>query len=326
MADAGKVSLRPRGRFNINEIYERLDFVKYNTGCYVALQTTTGNLPTDTTNFMNLIDFDIANMSQIGLVKPDGESTTIDADGTLHAHAVGSVTSFNGRTDEVLPQTGDYTAAQVAYDNTDSSLSANNVKSGLDELDAGKADTSVIAPVESGTTASRAYAAGAHFIKDGAFCTAKTAIAQGETFTLNTNYTAGTVGQELYKIGEIVNATYPSDRTTRNINTTGGAIVAQLTLTPGKWIMNEGAFISGLTAESSTIHGYVANANTAITSVATLDNANGSEMINLRSTGGAIALSGFIEIAQTTTYYYKIYNGNGGYNSGGCKFRAMRIA
>ena len=130
MADAGKVSLRPRGRFDITMTYERLDFVKYNTGCYVALQTTTGNLPTDTTNFMNLIDFDIANMSQIGLVKPDGESTTIDADGTLHAHAVGSVTSFNGRTGEVLPQTSDYTAAQVSYDGTDST----NVKSKLDQL------------------------------------------------------------------------------------------------------------------------------------------------------------------------------------------------
>jgi len=60
-----------------------------------------------------------------------------------------------------------------------------------------KTDTSVIAPVESGTTASRAYAIGAHFIRDGAFCTAKTAIAQGETFTLNTNYTAGTVGNSI---------------------------------------------------------------------------------------------------------------------------------
>lgn len=134
MADAGKVSLRPRGRFNINETYERLDFVKYNTGCYVALQTTTGNLPTDTTNFMNLIDFDIASMAQIGLVKPDGESTTIDSDGTLHAHAVGNVLSFNGRTGEVLPASGDYTAAQVAYDNSDSSLSATNTKGALDEL------------------------------------------------------------------------------------------------------------------------------------------------------------------------------------------------
>lgn len=135
MADAGKVSLRPRGRFNINETYERLDFVKYNTGCYVALQTTTGNLPTDTTNFMNLIDFDIASMAQIGLVKPDGESTTIDSDGTLHAHAVGNVLSFNGRVGEVLPASGDYTAAQVVYDNTGSNLSANNVKGAIDELD-----------------------------------------------------------------------------------------------------------------------------------------------------------------------------------------------
>lgn len=60
-----------------------------------------------------------------------------------------------------------------------------------------KADNSVIAPVESGTTASQAYAIGAHFIRDGAFCTAKTAIAQGETFRLNTNYTAGTVGKSI---------------------------------------------------------------------------------------------------------------------------------
>ena len=67
----------------------------------------------------------------------------------------------------------------------------------IDALETGKADNSVIAPVESGTTASRAYAAGAHFIKNGAFCTAKTAIAQGETFTLNTNYTAGDIAKLL---------------------------------------------------------------------------------------------------------------------------------
>jgi len=64
-------------------------------------------------------------------------------------------------------------------------------------LQDGKTDTSVIAPVESGTTASRAYAAGAHFIRDSAFCTAKTAIAQGEAFTLNTNYTAGNIGDKV---------------------------------------------------------------------------------------------------------------------------------
>lgn len=60
-----------------------------------------------------------------------------------------------------------------------------------------KADQTAIAPVENGTTASRAYAIGENFMKDGAFCTAIAAIAQGATFTLDTNYTAGTVGAEI---------------------------------------------------------------------------------------------------------------------------------
>lgn len=61
-----------------------------------------------------------------------------------------------------------------------------------------KADNSVIAPVESGTTASQAYAIGKNFIHDNKFCTAKTTIAQGETLTLNTNYTADDVGNVIY--------------------------------------------------------------------------------------------------------------------------------
>lgn len=62
-----------------------------------------------------------------------------------------------------------------------------------------KADQTAIAPVENGTTASRAYAIGEHFMKDGAFCTAIAAIAQGASFTLDTNYTVGTVGANLRK-------------------------------------------------------------------------------------------------------------------------------
>ena len=49
------------------------------------------------------------------------------------------------------------------------------------------------------TTASKAYAQGEHFYKDGKFCTAKTAIASGATFTLNTNYVEGTVADSLIK-------------------------------------------------------------------------------------------------------------------------------
>lgn len=47
-----------------------------------------------------------------------------------------------------------------------------------------------LAYVESGTTASRAYYEGDYFCLGGVLCRAKTAIAQGDSFTLNTNYEA----------------------------------------------------------------------------------------------------------------------------------------
>ena len=91
------------------------------------------------------------------------------------------------------------TSTRITYAEVDDErITENNVWS-AEKVNDTKADNSVIAPVESGTTASRAYAAGAHFIRDSAFCTAKTAIAQGEAFTLNTNYTAENVGESLEK-------------------------------------------------------------------------------------------------------------------------------
>ena len=60
-------------------------------------------------------------------------------------------------------------------------------------VDSCKTDNSVIAPVENGTTASQAYAVGAHFIRNGAFCTVIQSIASGATLTENTNYTSGDV-------------------------------------------------------------------------------------------------------------------------------------
>ena len=59
-------------------------------------------------------------------------------------------------------------------------------------------DISATGTDESGrTTASKAYAIGEHFYKDGKFCTAKTAIASGATFTLNTNYVEGDVASTI---------------------------------------------------------------------------------------------------------------------------------
>lgn len=64
-----------------------------------------------------------------------------------------------------------------------------------DQATVKKVDSSVVAPVEDGTTASQAYAIGEHFIKNGQYCTAKTAITVGATLTLNTNYVAGDVSE-----------------------------------------------------------------------------------------------------------------------------------
>lgn len=65
-------------------------------------------------------------------------------------------------------------------------------------LDSKKADILAIGTDESGrTTASRSYAQGEHFYKDGKFGKTKTAVAEGATWTLNTNYEEGTIADEL---------------------------------------------------------------------------------------------------------------------------------
>ena len=67
------------------------------------------------------------------------------------------------------------------------------------ELASSKTDTSVVGPVESGTTASQAYAVGEHFIRGGKFCTAIAAIASGATLTQGTNYVEGTIAEALIR-------------------------------------------------------------------------------------------------------------------------------
>lgn len=68
-----------------------------------------------------------------------------------------------------------------------------NLRAKLENL-----DLSMIAPIETGTTASQAYAVGKYFLLNNKFCKAKTAIASGATFTLGTNYEVTTVADELY--------------------------------------------------------------------------------------------------------------------------------
>ena len=90
-------------------------------------------------------------------------------------------------TDQDLPTT---------YAQLDDSTTAADKVWSSQKVNTQKADNSVIAPVENGATASRAYAIGEHFIRNGAFCTAKTAIASGATLTQGTNYNVGNIANE----------------------------------------------------------------------------------------------------------------------------------
>ena len=59
---------------------------------------------------------------------------------------------------------------------------------------------SIFGTIENGTTASKTYAQGDYFVKDKKMCKALTSIAQGATFTLNTNYSAYTLAEILKSI------------------------------------------------------------------------------------------------------------------------------
>lgn len=64
-------------------------------------------------------------------------------------------------------------------------------------VDDKNADISAIGTDESGrTTASRSYTRGERFYKDGKYCRTKTAVAQGATWTLNTNYEETSIASE----------------------------------------------------------------------------------------------------------------------------------
>ena len=86
-------------------------------------------------------------------------------------------------------------ASNITYDNTTSGLTADDVQEGIDELASEKADKADLTSIfETGSTASQAISAGTYFYLDGVLVRAKTAIASGATFTLNTNYEVVSIG------------------------------------------------------------------------------------------------------------------------------------
>lgn len=91
MKNAGKAGIRPRGDYDSSATYERLDAVMYNGTMYIAKKDVPqGTLPTDTEYWMKSITggtSEIATTENVGIVKPDGTTITIDEDGTIHGQS-----------------------------------------------------------------------------------------------------------------------------------------------------------------------------------------------------------------------------------------------
>lgn len=79
-----------------------------------------------------MVAFDTTS-NQLVIVDNTGEFQSVSSGGT--------VASFNGRTGAVVPQSGDYDASEITYDNLTSGLSATDVQAAIDEVDAAKQPT-----------------------------------------------------------------------------------------------------------------------------------------------------------------------------------------
>ena len=132
--------------------------------------------------------------------------------------------TIDGTTYDVYAPNVSVSASDVSYDNTASGLTSDDAQEAIDELAGGlstvagvvsghttdignlqtavasKADQSMIAPVETSTTASQAYAVGEQFILNGVLYTATANISAGGTITIDGNCTASdTVTEQIHE-------------------------------------------------------------------------------------------------------------------------------
>ena len=132
---AGRVGFRGKGAYDPNATYTMLNVVTWTDGnAYFALDTTTGNPPSDTNHWQPLTEMVKATLQNLGVVKPDGTSITIDSNGVISASVSAGVASFNGRTGAVSPANADYAADQVSFDSTYLPISAATVQAAIATL------------------------------------------------------------------------------------------------------------------------------------------------------------------------------------------------
>lgn len=88
MAIAGRVAIVPNGDWSADATYKRLDAVTYNNTLYFAKKDVPAGTVTSNTEYWSKSIVGgagaIATTKEAGIVKPDGTTITVDADGTIH--------------------------------------------------------------------------------------------------------------------------------------------------------------------------------------------------------------------------------------------------
>lgn len=192
--------INPRGDYDNAETYEPRDMVyDSNTGTsWIAKVETTGHAPANGSAYWQKLVNGAGSMVLDDLSDVDTTGETAGqllgfngaGWGPVDAPTIG-VTSFNSRTGAVTPTSGDYSSAQVSYDNTTSGLSATDVKGAIDELktiETAKSDLTSIITTGATNITGATITAGTYFYLNGTLVKALADIASGATYTSDTNY------------------------------------------------------------------------------------------------------------------------------------------
>lgn len=137
-------------------------------------------------------------------------------------------------TNEFTLSNDNYVSLSFKYSD-DSDITLSDLSASLQSMIvmSDKVDTTVIGNVEDGANASQAYAVGSHFTRNGKFCTVISAIAEGATLTLNTNYVEGAVGDYVditYKTTSSVSVPANGNTSAIDIPTISGYIPFNVTV------------------------------------------------------------------------------------------------
>lgn len=99
MAIAGRVAIVPKGDWSADAAYKRLDAVTYNNTLYFAKKEVPAGTATSNTEYWSKSIVGgvgaIATTDEVGIVKPDGKSMSVDESGTLSINLDGTTITLD---------------------------------------------------------------------------------------------------------------------------------------------------------------------------------------------------------------------------------------